>query len=174
MKKTQTSKLVYTALCVTLGILLPQIINLIPIGNVKAILLPMHIPVLLAGFLVGIPYATACGIILPPLVFLLTGMPPIYPIGLTMMFELGAYGAVTAIIYKYSKGKIYPSLIGGMIIGRIVLGIASTVILGFAGKPYGMSIFLTSAFVTALPGIIIQLIVIPAIVYALKKAKILA
>ncbi|MDF2820259.1 MAG: hypothetical protein K0R15_700 [Clostridiales bacterium] len=101
-------------------------------------------------------------------------MPPIYPIGLTMMFELGAYGAVTAIIYKYSKGKIYPSLIGGMIVGRIVLGIASTVILGFAGKPYGMSIFLTSAFVTALPGIIIQLIVIPAIVYALKKAKILA
>ena len=95
----------------------------------------------------------------------------LYPVGIAMMFELGAYGCITAVLYKLTKGKIYISLIGGMLGGRIVLGIANTILFGLKGNPYGLSVFLTSAFVNALPGIAIQLIVIPAIIYALKKAK---
>ncbi len=170
MKKTQITKLVYTAICIALGLLLPMV-NKVPGVNLGAILLPMHIPVLLAGFLCGIPYATFCGFILPLLNFALTGRPMLYPVGIAMMFELGAYGCITAVLYKLTKGKIYISLIGGMLGGRIVLGIANTILFGLKGNPYGLSVFLTSAFVNALPGIAIQLIVIPAIIYALKKAK---
>lgn len=170
MKKTQITKLVYTAICIALGLLLPMV-NKVPGVNLGAILLPMHIPVLLAGFLCGIPYATFCGFILPLLNFALTGRPMLYPVGIAMMFELGAYGCITAVLYKLTKGKIYISLIGGMLGGRIVLGIANTILFGLKGNPYGLSVFLTSAFVNALPGIVIQLIVIPAIIYALKKAK---
>lgn len=170
MNNTQIRKLVYTAICISLGLLLPMV-NKIPGANLGAILLPMHIPVLLAGFLCGIPYATFCGLILPLLNFVLTGMPPIYPVGISMMFELGAYGCITAVLYRVTKGNVFVSLLGSMVGGRIVMGIANTILWGMKGNTYGLSVFLTSAFVNALPGITIQLIIIPIILYSLKKAK---
>lgn len=171
MKSTNTQKLIYTAICIAIGLLLPQVTKLIPIANIGAIISPMHIAVLLSGFLCGVSYAALCGMILPPLAFLLTGMPPLYPVGISMIFELGTYGALTALLYRATKGKIYPSLIGGMLGGRIVMGIVNAIIFSVAGNPYGVSAFISAAFINALPGIIIQLIVIPAIVYALKKAR---
>lgn len=171
MRNNQVRKLIFTALCITLGLILPQFNRFIPIPNAGAVLLPMHIPVLLAGFLCGLPYAALCGLILPLLSFAITGMPPIYPIGLSMMLELAAYGAITAILYKLTKGKVFVSLIGGMLGGRIVMGIANAILLGMAGNTYGVKAFVTAAFVTALPGIIIQIIIIPIIVVALRKAK---
>jgi hypothetical protein len=170
--RTRTIKLIYTALCITLGILLPQL-NKIPGINLGAILLPMHIPVLLAGFLCGIPYATFCGFILPLINFILTGRPIIYPVGVSMMFELATYGFLTAFLYRITKGKIYPSLIGAMIGGRIVMGIVNTILWGMKGNAYGFAIFFTDAFVNAIPGITIQLIIIPIIIYALKKARLM-
>ena len=171
MKKINTTRLIYAAICIAIGILLPQINKMIPVANIGAILSPMHIPVLLSGFLCGVPYAAFVGFILPLLNFTLTGMPPIYPIGLSMMFELAAYGMISAFLYKVTKNNLWISLIGAMIGGRIVMGIANAILFGLAGKPYGFSAFISAAFVTALPGIIIHLIVIPAILYALKKAK---
>lgn len=170
MKRTQITRLIYTAICIALGLLLPMV-NKVPGANLGAIILPMHIPVLLAGFLCGIPYATFCGFILPLLNFALTGRPMLYPTGISMMFELAAYGCLTAVLYRVTKGKVYISLIGAMLGGRVVMGIANTILLGLKGNSYGFSVFLTSAFVNALPGITIQLVVIPAILYALKKAK---
>ncbi|NLP35584.1 MAG: ECF transporter S component [Clostridiales bacterium] len=170
MKHAQIRKLVYTAICISLGLLLPQV-NKIPGVNLGAILLPMHIPVLLAGLLCGIPYATFCGFILPLLNYVISGRPMIYPVGISMMFELATYGCITALLYRLTKGKVYISLIGAMIAGRIVMGIANTFLLGMSEKPYGFSVFLTEAFVNAIPGIAIQLIIIPVILYALKKAK---
>ena len=169
----RTRKLMYTALCITLGLLLPQINKLIPIANLGSIIAPMHIPVLLSGFLVGLPYAAFCGAILPLLSFLINGVPVIYPVGISMVFELATYGALTAILYRATKGKIYPSLIGGMIGGRMVMGIVNAIMFGVAGTPYGMKTFLTVAFITVLPGIILQLIIVPAIVYALRKARLM-
>lgn len=173
MKKTNIQNLIYTAMCISLGLLLPQINRMIPIPGIGAIISPMHIPVLLSGFLCGATYAGICGMILPLLSSALTGMPPLFPVALSMVFELGTYGVLTAILYRYTKGKIYPSLIGAMLGGRVVMGIANAILLGIAGKPYGISAFISAAFITALPGIIIQLIVVPAIVYALKKAKLI-
>lgn len=171
LKTTNTQKLIYTAICIAIGLILPQITKLIPIANIGAIISPMHIPVLLSGFLCGVPFAAFCGMVLPPLAFLLTGMPPLYPVGISMIFELGTYGALTAVLYRATKGKIYPSLIGGMLGGRIVMGIVNAIIFGVAGNPYGVSAFISAAFINALPGIVVQLIVIPAIVYALKRAR---
>ena len=173
MRNTRTRNIAYTAICIALAILLPQINKLIPIANIGAMIAPMHIAALLAGFLCGLPYATIAGLLMPLVAFILTGMPPIYPVGLAMMFELCAYATVTALLYKYTKGKVFVSLIAGMLAGRVVLGIANTIIFGFAGIPYSMKLFLTSAFVTILPGIIIQLLIIPSIVFGLRKAKLL-
>ncbi len=173
MKKNNTQRLVYTAICIALGLLLPKINQIIPIPNIATIISPMHIAVLLSGFLCGMPYAMICGMLLPLLSFAINGMPPLYPIGISMIFELGAYGAITACLYNLTKGKIYLSLIGGMLGGRIVMGIVNAIIFGLAGTPYGMQAFIGAAFVTALPGIVIHLVVVPAIVYALRKTKLL-
>ena len=173
MKNNSTKKIVFTALCIALGIVLPMVFHLIPIANLGPTLCPMHIPVLLCGFLCGWPYAAVCGIVVPLLSSIFTGMPPIYPFGVSMMFELLAYGALTGVLYRATKGKIYVTLIGAMLGGRIVAGLVNTVLLGVFGEGYSLTAFVTAAFVTSLPGIVLQLVLIPAVVYALKKAKLI-
>lgn len=166
MTKTATKNLVSAALCIALGILLPVFFHAIGIGPV---FLPMHIPVLLAGFVCGGPYGAVCGIVVPLLSSLFTGMPPIYPTAIGMMFELGTYGLLSGLLYK--KFNVYISLIGAMIGGRIVSGVANSILLGMAGKSYGFAAFISGSFVTALPGIIAQIVVIPLLIIALQRAK---
>lgn len=173
MRNTQLRKIVFTALCIAIGLVLVQTVKLIPVPYPGAIFLPMHIPVLLCGFICGWRYGVLSGVMLPLLGFIFTGMPPIFPTGFSMMFELAAYGSLTAIIYERTKGKILLSLIGAMIGGRIVYGIVQIFLFSFADSAFGWSLFLSGAFITALPGIIIQLLMIPPIVLSLQKANLI-
>lgn len=166
MRKTELKKLIITAFCITMGLVFPSVFHLF--GGTGPVFLPMHIPVLVCGFVCGYRYGALCGFILPLLSSILTGMPPIFPIGLAMAFELMTYGLLTGLLYK--KVGIYPSLIGAMLGGRAISGIANAVLLGVAGRPYGLSVFLTGAFVTAIPGIILQLIAVPVLIKALEKS----
>ena len=104
---------------------------------------------------------------------LFTGMPPIFPTAPAMMLELCAYGLLTGLFYRRVKWNIYFSLISAMLAGRIVSGIANAAFMGIAGKAYGFSAFLTASFVTAVPGIIIQLVAVPLIVICLEKARLM-
>jgi Protein of unknown function (DUF1393). len=173
MKISHTKMIVYTALCIAMGMILPQLVKSIPVSNPGAVLLPMHLPVLLCGFLCGGSYGVLCGILVPLLTSTFTGRPPMFPTGVSMMLELGAYGVLTGVLYKLTKGKIYITLIGSMLGGRIVMGLANTIFLGFAGEAYGIAAFISAAFVTALPGIIVQIILIPVFLYAMRKAKLM-
>lgn len=170
MKKTTTMNLTGTAVCIALGLVLPSFFHLFGSGSA---LLPMHIPVLLCGFLFGWQYGAVCGIILPILSSVLTGMPPLFPVAIAMMFELCAYGALTGFFYRKLKWNVYLSLICAMLGGRVVSGIANAVLMNMASKPYGLVAFVSGAFVQALPGIIIQIVLIPVLVMALEKANIL-
>lgn len=170
----KTKKLVLSALFLALGIVLPFFTGQIQqIGNM---LLPMHIPVLLCGFVCGGPYGLIVGIIVPLLRSLLFTMPPMMPTAVAMAVELAAYGLVTGLLYpKFKKKKfgIYITLITAMIIGRIAWGIASFVLYSILGNPFTWQIFAAGAFLNAIPGIIVQLILIPIIIYALNKANLL-
>ena len=104
----------------------------------------------------------------------LTGMQPLYPTAIAMMFELGAYGAFTGLFHKKLRWNVYPAMVLAMLIGRAVSGCANAILLGVGGKPYGMAAFLSGAFVTSLPGILIQLLFIPLIVIALEKSGLAA
>ena len=167
-----TKKLVTSSLLLAVALLLPFVTRQIPeIGNM---LLPMHLPVLLAGFVVGGPSAMAIGAIAPLLRSVLWGMPVLFPKAISMAFELAAYGLVSGIVYSKSKkdGKsVFIALITAMIAGRIVWGIVSMILFGVMGKGFTMARFMTEAVVNAVPGIAIQLVVIPVIVSALKKSK---
>ena len=166
--------LVFAAVCLALCMVLPFLTGQIPqIGNM---LCPMHIPVLLAGFLCGPWWALVVGAVAPMLRYLLFSMPPPLPTGLAMTFELLAYGLVAGLLYRLlpkKTGYTYVSLIGAMLAGRIVWGIASIIIYSVMGNPFTWAVFFAGAFANAVPGIIVHIILIPVLVLALRKAKII-
>ena len=162
-----TRNLVFTALCIAIGLLLPSVFHLFGSGSQ---FLPMHLPVLLCGFLCGWPWGAACGLLTPLLSSLLTQMPPIFPTAPAMMLELCTYGILTGIFYRKLHLNVYLALLGAMLGGRVVSGLANALFMGIAHVPYGFEMFLTASFVTALPGIIIQLVIIPLLALALQKA----
>lgn len=168
MKKQETYKLVLAALFGALGILLPTVFHQFGMGG--QIFLPMHIPVLLCGLICGWKYGAIIGVMVP-LISSFTGMPPLFPVGIAMMFELGTYGFVTGFVGR--KTNHFVALFLAMICGRAVSGVANAVLMGIAGNAYGLKMFLTGSFVTALPGIILQIILIPAIMVLLTKTHVL-
>jgi len=169
MKNFNTQKLTLSALFLTLALLMPFLTGQIPAFGNK--LLPMHIPVLLCGFVCGWQYGLIVGFIAPLLRHLLFHMPPLLS-ALTMAFELAAYGFSCGILYKaFGKNikNIYLTLILSMIFGRIVWGIASFIIYSLLGNTFTVKIFIVSGFVNAIPGIIIQIILIPVLVLTLER-----
>jgi len=171
MDTKQVKNLVAAGLCVGLGLALPSVFHIF--GAVSGqVFLPMHIPALLCGFVAGPAYGLACGFVLPLLSSVLTGMPAIFPAAPAMALELAAYGFFTGFLYRRGL-KLYPSLLMAMVLGRVVSGLANAFFMGLAGNPYTLAIFMTGAFVKPIPGIIIQLIVVPLLVKALEKSGIL-
>ena len=165
MIRKQTYRLVLAAMFLALGMLLPFLT-----GQIKEIgdsLLPMHLAVLLCGALCGADFGLYVGAVLPFLRSVTFGMPPIYPNAVWMSLELATYGLVMGFLLskknKTSVGYLYFSLIVSMISGRIVWGISKAFLLGVANKPFGIEAFIVGGFLDAIPGIVLQLIAIPAI-----------
>ena len=139
-------------------------------------LCPMHFPVLLAGFVLGGPWGLAVGFIAPLLRSVLFGMPPLFPTALSMAFELATYGFVSGVVYRKVRHTLpmtFVTLLTAMVAGRIVWGVVRFVLAGLTGSSFPFSAFLAGALLNALPGIIAQLILIPLIITALQKAKVL-
>ncbi len=172
MKSSSTNKLVLAAMFLALALLLPFLTGQIP--EIGSMLLPMHIPVLLCGFFCGWPYGLAVGVISPLLRSLLFGMPPMYPTAVAMVFELAIYGLMTGLLYKrFPKniGFCYLTLLISMIAGRVVWGAVSFALYGLSGTAFTMDIFMAGSVIKALPGIAVQLVLIPALVMALDRTK---
>ena len=131
LKKTTIRRMVWAAVCLALCMVLPFLTGQIP--QIGSAISPMHIPVLLAGFICGPWWAMAVGAVSPLLRFALFGMPPIFPTGVAMCFELAAYGLVSGALYARLPKKtsnIYVSLIAAMLTGRVVWGIVRVVLSG--------------------------------------------
>ena len=173
MKNQALRNLILTALFLAIGLVLPLLTGQIP--TIGKMLLPMHIPVFLCAFICGWQYAAPMGAVLPIIRSLIFGMPPIYPTAIAMAFELAAYGLVAGLLYKLSRKQglfaLYRSMIIAMLAGRAVWGVAQWILLGIKGNKFTFSAFLAGAFVDAFPGIILQLVLIPAIMFALDRAK---
>ena len=174
MKKQSTKKQVLPALFLALAYLLPFLTGQIP--EIGSMLLPMHLPVLICGFVCGWPYGLAVGFAAPLLRSFTLGMPPPFPTAVAMAFELAAYGVITGICYKKLPKKtlfLYVDLLAAMIGGRIVWGAAMMICLGIKGGAFTWSAFLSGSVLSAIPGIVLQLILVPIIVAVLQKAKLI-
>ena len=154
-----------------IGLVLPFFTGQIP--QVGSMMLPMHIPVLLCGLICGWKYGLMVGFVLPVLRSFLFGMPPLFPTAAAMAFELAAYGFVSGFLYNSSKWNsilaLYRCLIAAMIAGRLVWGAVMVVFTGLSGSSFTWALFLAGAFFNAIPGIILQLVFIPAMMVALDK-----
>ena len=170
MSKT-TKNLTLSAMFLAIGMVLPFLTGQIPqIGNM---MLPMHIPVLLCGLICGWQYGAVLGFVLPLLRYLVFGMPVLFPTGIAMAFELMTYGLVIGLVYSRSRWKciiaLYRALIEAMLAGRLVWAAAQVILLGVSGSVFTVQMFLAGAFLNAVPGIIIQLVLIPVVMAALGR-----
>ena len=169
----KTKNMALSALFLAIGMVLPFLI--MQIKEVGDSLLPMHLPVMLCGLVCGGWYGFAVGGTLPFLRGVCFGMPPLFPNAVWMAAELAAYGAVTGFLYKRFFKKqlwwLYGSLIAAMISGRIVWGIVKWALLTARGGTFTLQAFLVGGFADALPGIVLQLVLVPTIVKLLDKRK---
>ena len=155
-----------------IGMVLPFLTG--QIRQIGTMLLPMHLPVFLCGLICGWQYGAVVGFVLPLLRSVMFGMPQMYPMALAMAFELAAYGLVAGILYGKSQWKcikaLYRALIIAMVAGRLVWGLVEAILLGLGGTAFTWQMFISGALLNSIPGIVIQLTLIPAIMLALNKA----
>ncbi|WP_034422192.1 ECF transporter S component [Thermanaerosceptrum fracticalcis] len=170
MNNNHAKQTITAGLLIALGLVLPMAFHTFGMGG--PVFLPMHIPVLLGGFVLSPLYALLVGMVTPIASSVLTSMPPLFPGAVQMMFELGTYGLVISYLYHKRNISLFPTLLTGMLAGRFVAGAVNYLLLTqFLAKAFKLKVFLTAAFVTAVPGIIIQLVIIPIMVRLLEKAN---
>ena len=170
MKKTNTNQLVLAGLFLALALVLPFLTGQIP--EIGAMLCPMHIPALLCGFFCGWPWGLAVGAVAPVLRSLLFGMPPMFPMAAAMSFELAAYGLVSGLLHSRlprRKSSVYAALLAAMVAGRLVWGAVRFVFAGLDPSAFGLAAFWAGAVTTAIPGIVVQLLLVPVLVMSLEK-----
>ncbi|MDD2214154.1 MAG: ECF transporter S component [Oscillospiraceae bacterium] len=175
-RRPAVRQLALSALFLALGFVLPFITG--QLQSLGQALLPMHLPVLLAGFICGPWWGLAVGLLTPLLRSLLLGMPPLYPTALAMMLELGTYALVAGLIYRARVSKrpegslaaVLAALVPAMLSGRVVWGLATWFLLGLRQQSFTLPAFVAGAFMNSIPGIVLQLILVPLILRALAKA----
>jgi len=168
-KRNDIKKLTLSAMFLALAFVMPFLTGQIP--QIGSMLCPMHIPVLLCGFFCGAPWGLAVGFIAPLLRSFALGMPPMFPTAFCMAFELAVYGLVAGWLHnKLPKKKVYVyvSLLSAMILGRIVWGLVMFACMGLDASKFGLTAFVAGAFTNAIPGIIVQVVVVPLLVILLE------
>ena len=169
--KQNMKNLTLSAMFLALGLVLPFLTGQIP--QIGSMLLPMHIPVFLCGLICGWQYGGLIGAILPPLRYALFGMPILYPTGIAMMAELATYGIVAGFLYQRSRWQclraLYRAIITAMVSGRAVWALAEIALLGISADGFTWQMFISGALLNAIPGIIVQLILLPAVMVALNR-----
>lgn len=173
MKTRALKNLVPSALFLSIGLVLPFFTGQIP--TIGKMLLPMHIPVLLCGLICGWQWGLGVGFVLPLLRSLLFGMPVMYPMAVSMAFEMAAYGAVIGFLYARSRWQcvkaLYKCLLLAMVAGRLVYGAVTFILMGLASSAFTFQAFLAGAVLNAIPGIVLQLVLIPAVMVLLDRTK---
>ena len=164
--------MVLSAMFLAIAYVLPFLTGQIP--QVGAMLCPMHIPVLLCGFICGWPWGLGVGLIAPLLRSVTLGMPPMFPTAVCMAFELATYGAVSGLLHRVlpkKKGTVSISLLIAMLAGRLVWGAAMFICMGMSGESFGLAAFLAGAITNAVPDIVLQLVLVPILVVVLERVN---
>jgi thiamine transporter ThiT len=170
MRNPLIRNLTLSAMFLAIGLVLPFLTGQIP--QIGSMLSPLHIPVFLCGLICGWKYGLAVGFILPLMRSLIFTMPPLMPTAVAMAFEMAVYGLVIGLAYaKLPKniGFLYVSLIAAMVSGRMVWGVATLILMGVQGNAFTWNAFIAGAFLNAIPGIVLHIILIPSVMVLLMR-----
>ena len=170
-KQSAILNLTISAMLLALAMFLPFLTGQIP--QFGRMLSPLHIPAMLAGFILPLPWAVSLAFIIPIVRSLIFSMPPMVPMAVTMAFELATYALVIGLIYKRpakSYFSILIALIPAMVIGRIVYALVFFIVMSLTAGTFNLSVVITGLTVEGLPGVIVQLLIVPPIVFAVEKA----
>ena len=168
--KVKIKRMVIAAVCLALCYVLPFLTG--QIQGIGKMLCPMHLPVFICGFACGRWWGLAVGLVAPLLRSVTLGMPPMFPDAVSMAAELAVYGFVSAVIYDALPKKLphtYISLASAMLCGRAAWGAMRYVIAGISKTKFTFPMFLAGAFTRAFPGIIVQLLLVPAVIELLRR-----
>ena len=169
-KRNDIVKLTLSAMFLALAFVMPFLTGQIP--QIGSMLCPMHIPMLLCGFFCGAPWGLAVGIIAPILRSFTLGMPPMFPAAFCMAFELAVYGFAAGWLHNKlpkKKSYVYVSLFCAMLLGCIVWGVVMFACMGLDASKFGLAAFMAGAFTNAIPGIVLQIVLVPVLVILLDK-----
>ena len=172
MKRNPIFNITFSAMFLALALVMPFLTGQIP--QIGSMLCPMHIPVLLCGYVCTGLWGMVVGFAAPILRSMIFGMPPMFPTAFCMAFELAVYGLVAGVMYQklpQKKWAVYLSLLCAMIAGRVVWGLVMFGCMGFDSGAFGFSAFLSGALFNAVPGIILQIMLIPVLVLVINKKK---
>ena len=176
MNRNEIKNLTVSAMLFALGLVLPFLTGQIP--QIGSMLLPMHIPVFLCGLICGWKYGAMVGLLVPVVRSFLFGMPPMFPTATAMAFELCTYGLVAGFVYfrfgYFCMKSLYKAMVIAMVLGRAVWAVAMMVLMGINGGVFTFEMFAAGAFLNAIPGIAVQLVLIPAVMMALGKTKLIS
>ena len=168
---SNVKKICICALCVALCYVLPQAFHILPLGTALS---PMHLPVLLCGLVCGWPYGLVCGLLGPVISYLLSAMPPV-PVLIPMVPELGVYGLAAGLGMKFIRtGRtlldIYLSLLPALVLGRVAGGVTQALLYLSRTESYTIALWAGSYVVGTLPAVVLQLVLLPALVWGLMRA----
>ena len=170
-RSTSVHTMILCALLIAVGLILPLFL-----GQVQILaqgISPMHIPAFIAGLTCGPAAGAVVGFVTPLLRMVIFGMPAA-PSAVPMAFELCAYGVLYPLLVRRHMAHlpaILISMVLAMILGRLIGGAAKAIFLGLNGGSYTFSTFVSAYFVTTAVGAVIHLILVPAVVLALEKAR---
>lgn len=171
-KQKNLTDLAFASMFLALAYVLPFLTGQVP--QIGKMLCPMHIPVILCGYVCGAPWGLIVGFAAPLIRSLTLGMPALFPSAVSMAFELAVYGLVSGVMYRVLPKKkiyIYFALLIAMVAGRLVWGVVQFACMGFDVSRFSLEAFWAGAVANAIPGIILQIIIIPVAVMLFEKFK---
>lgn len=170
----EIEKIVLTGLFIAIGVVLAPLFHSAGLGQVFS---PMHFPVLVCGLLLGWKYGLITGLLTPLITSFMLQAPPLFPMATVMSLELAVYGLLSGLIYNKCSlftskiANVYVALIVAMIAGRIVYGLTYGILFVLGLSDFAFSTYVTSLFVVGLPGIVLQILIVPAVVMTIERKK---
>lgn len=181
LQSFNTLNTVTTAMLCAVAVILASSMHAFMEMGVANLFSPMHFPILLVGILCGPIYGVIGGAITPIINYLTSGGTFNVQRMVPMMVELAAYGLMTGLLRKvflknHVTSKFFATivLVIAMVVGRALHAIVKTFIVS-NGQTFFAALwtYFLADFTGTWAGIITQLILIPAILYALLRGGIL-
>jgi hypothetical protein len=165
MDRSELRQIPLAALFAALGVVLPPIFHVFGLGST---FLPMFLPVMLGSMLLSWKFALVLAIFAPLTSWLLTGMPPLVPPILPLMLaELVLLALICSVLHVHLQRSVWFTLLIAIIADRLLLFFMVT----FAASWLSLdpAVFSIALVVSGLPGIVLQLLVIPLALKLLQQ-----